>query len=77
MNILSWISGIQRYGDLTYSGVLFVNEEKGAGDYIGIVFGYQSNRKFYVILWRNENSNYLHNTYKAGIKGIQIKVRLD
>ena len=50
-----------------------MNSDKGI-DYIGIVFGYQSNKKFYVIMWRHENNNLYNDTYKAGIKGIQIKV---
>lgn len=50
-----------------------VNGDEGI-DYIGAVFGYQNNKKFYVALWRHKNMNYLNTTYKAGIKGIQIKV---
>ena len=47
-----------------------MNSDSGQ-DYIGFVFSYQSNRKFYVVLWRHSNYNY--NSY-GGIKGIQIKV---
>lgn len=70
----SMLIGNQRYGEISYSGVMFVNEINVTGDYIGLVFGYQSNKKFYLLLWRHNNDNYLHNTYKAGIKGIQIKL---
>ena len=65
--------GNQRYTGVNYSGVLHVNSDEGI-DYIGIVFGYQSHKKFYVIMWRHENNNLYKDTYKAGIKGIQIKV---
>lgn len=73
----SWILhhsiGEQRYSEVEYSGVFHVNDDEGM-DYIGIVFGYQNNKKFYVAMWRRKNMNYLNTTYKAGIKGIQIKV---
>lgn len=52
---------------------MFVNTKDGE-DYFGVVFGYQSNRKFYILTWRHKNINLGTNTYKAGIKGIQIKV---
>ena len=50
-----------------------MNSDEGI-DYIGIVFGYKSNKKFYVIMWRHEINNLCNDTYKAGIKGIRIKV---
>ena len=54
-----------------YTGTMFVNTDEGS-EYIGFVFGYQSNRKFYVVMWRHTNANNPSN--KAGIRGIQIKV---
>ena len=42
---------------------------------MGVVFGYQSNRKFYVVMWRRENSNFQELNDRAGIKGVQLKVR--
>ena len=39
-----------------------------------MVFGYQANQRFYVVMWRNENMNFDNTTYKAGTRGIQIKV---
>ena len=65
--------GPQRYSDVEYSGVLNVNTDKGT-DYVGMVFGYQANQRFYVVMWRNENMNFDNTTYKAGTRGIQIKV---
>ncbi|XP_022097497.1 thrombospondin-1-like [Acanthaster planci] len=53
-----------------YSGTMFVNTNEG-NNYIGFVFGYQSNRKFYVVMWRHENMNNPRN--KGGIRGLQIK----
>ena len=54
-----------------YSGTMYVNTDEGI-NYIGFVFGYQSNRKFYVVMWRHANMNNPSNM--AGIRGIQIKV---
>ena len=45
-----------------------------SSDYVGAVFGYVSNRKFYLVMWKGEHYNYVNTTYKAGIKGIQLKV---
>ena len=66
--------GQQRYSNLKFTGVLFVNEAKESNNYIGLVFGYHSNKKFYTVQWRNDNANYKSSTHKVGIRGIQIKV---
>jgi len=57
-----------------YTGVLYI-QGRDASDYVGVVFGYQSNRKFYVVMWRRENSNFQELNDRAGIKGVQLKVR--
>jgi len=57
-----------------YTGVLYI-QGREASDYVGVVFGYQSNRKFYVVMWRRENSNFQELNDRAGIKGLQLKVR--
>lgn len=69
----SMLIGDQRYSEVEYSGVLHVNSKEGI-DYLGVVFGYQSSKRFLLVLWRHENINLFNNTYKAGIKGIQIKL---
>ncbi|XP_038053348.1 uncharacterized protein LOC119725831 isoform X2 [Patiria miniata] len=56
--------------EVDFTGTMFVNTDEG-NNYIGFVFGYQSNRKFYVVMWRRENMN--NPDYKAGIRGLQIK----
>ena len=71
--VFPFLQGNQRYTGVNYSGVLHVNSDQGI-DYIGIVFGYQSTKKFYVAMWRHQNINLYNDTYKAAIKGIQIKV---
>ena len=66
-------TGSARYGPVDYSGTLYVKGTEGS-DYVGVVFGYQSNRKFYVVMWRKENSNFQNSNIRAGIKGVQLKV---
>ncbi|XP_070566935.1 uncharacterized protein [Ptychodera flava] len=62
--------GTDSFGPVDYSGTMFVNTDSGQ-DYMGFVFGYQSSWRFYVVMWRHENLNYVD--YRAGIKGLQIK----
>ena len=70
----SMLIGGDAIGPMDYTGTLYVNGDTG-DDYIGIVFGYHSNRKFYLVMWKHENENW--NTDQAGIKGLQIKVCFD
>ncbi|KAI0208334.1 Thrombospondin-2, partial [Lamellibrachia satsuma] len=65
--------GPTAYDALNFTGTWFVESDQGSG-YIGFVFGYQTNRKFYVVLWRRTNINYGGSAYRAGIKGVQIKL---
>lgn len=66
-------AGSARYGPVDYSGAIYVKGSEGS-DYVGVVFGYQSNRKFYVVMWRKENSNFESSNVNSGIKGLQLKV---
>ena len=67
--------GAQSYGAMEYKGTWFVTNSS-ASDYIGFVFGYVNNRKFYLVKWRGNHYNYDGSlTYRAGIKGVQLKVR--
>lgn len=68
------MTGEQSYGAIEYRGTWFVTDST-ATDYVGCVFGYQNNRKFYLVMWKSRHSNYdVTTTYRGGIKGIQIKV---
>ncbi|KAK3597613.1 hypothetical protein CHS0354_030160 [Potamilus streckersoni] len=71
--IPSMLIGNQSYGAVEYSGTWYVSST-AAEDYIGFVFGYVNNSKFYVAMWKRTNHNFRNSTYRAGIKGIQIKV---
>lgn len=68
-------AGTTRYGAVDYSGTIYVKDSEGS-DYLGVVFGYQSNRKFYVVMWRRENINFGSADTNTGIKGLQLKVRI-
>lgn len=58
---------------MKYSGTWYVSNAT-AEDYIGFIFGYANNRKFYLVSWKRVNHNYQESTYKTGLKGISIKV---
>ncbi|KAK2177981.1 hypothetical protein NP493_567g04003 [Ridgeia piscesae] len=49
--------GPTAYGSVDFSGTWFVNSDQG-NDYIGFIFGYQTNKKFYAVLWKHKNLNY-------------------
>lgn len=50
-------SGKQIFRDVEYSGTFFVNTESD-DDIIGIVFGYQSPKKFFVASWKQKRQIY-------------------
>ncbi len=58
---------------MDYFGTWFVNTSD-AQDYVGFVFGYQNNRRFYAVLWRHKNYNWGGTAYRGGVTGLQIKV---
>ena len=60
-------------GSMDYYGTWYVNTDLGQG-YVGFVFGYHSNRKFYVVMWRHDNLNFNDAYYIGGVKGLQLKV---
>eukprot|EP00493_Phyllostaurus_siculus_P001597 UN01605 len=59
-------------GPLYYRGTWFVNSDRCLG-YVGFIFGYQDNKKFYAVMWKHQHWNWF-STYRAGIKGIQLKL---
>ena len=74
LNNVSNSLGEQSYGAIEYRGTWFVTDST-ATDYVGFVFGYQNNRKFYLVTWKRTHSNYdVSSTYRVGIKGLQLKV---
>ena len=67
------IAAADGYADVDYSGTWQVNGDDG-DDYIGFVFGYQSNRKFYIVVMKQQHSNYGGTAYRGGLRGLQLKV---
>jgi len=59
---------------MNLTGSIFVNGEVNFNGYVGFIFGYQSNRRFYAVLWRNDHRNGGHDFTHTGQKGLQIKV---
>lgn len=66
------MTGAQSYGAIEYKGTWYTDDNT-ADQYFGFVFGYVSNRKFYVVMWKGRHYNY-KSTYIGGIQGPQIKV---
>jgi len=64
--------GDASYDAMDYTGTVFANSDTCDG-YLGFVFGYQSNRKFYLATWKHNHRNYPPD-YTPGLQGLQIKV---
>lgn len=56
-SIATMLIGKQIFRDVEYSGTFFVNTESD-DDIIGIVFGYQSPKKFFVASWKQKRQIY-------------------
>ncbi|XP_019635900.1 PREDICTED: uncharacterized protein LOC109478676 [Branchiostoma belcheri] len=65
--------GRDSFGPVNFTGTMFIAEDSG-NDFIGFVFGYLSNRKFYVAMWKHQNENEEGSISIGGIKGLQIKL---
>ena len=67
--------GRDKLGGVDFEGTLFVNTHKD-DDYVGFVFSYQSNSKFYVVMWKKAKQVYWKSKpFKAIAKpGIQLKL---
>lgn len=63
--------------DVEFNGTFFVNTDKD-DDYAGLVFNYQSNKRFIVVAWKKTNETYYTRTpfVSRAMSGIQIKVLL-
>ena len=52
-----WSPGSQVFHDVEYSGTFFVNT-RSDDDIIGIVFGYQNPKKFFIASWKQSKQVY-------------------
>ncbi|KAI6650257.1 Thrombospondin-2-like [Oopsacas minuta] len=64
--------GNDRFGCVYFEGTFFVNTETD-NDYAGFVFSFQSNRKFYLVTWKQEGQRYWANNGYA-YPGLSIKL---
>ncbi|XP_011311208.1 cartilage oligomeric matrix protein [Fopius arisanus] len=67
--------GLDKFAGVNYEGTMFVNTDID-DDYIGFVFAYQNNRKFYVVMWKKSPQTYWRSEpFRAVAEpGIQLKL---
>lgn len=65
--------GYDSFGSVEYSGTLYVDTLVD-DDYIGIVFNYQSNRKFMLVSWKQTTQKYWNNPRAIAEAGLQIRM---
>ena len=67
--------GKDTFSDFEFNGTIFVNSDLD-DDYIGLLFNYQSNRRFMVVAWKRGAQQYWERrpTRATAEAGLQIKV---
>ncbi|GAB6022213.1 hypothetical protein CHUAL_006349 [Chamberlinius hualienensis] len=67
--------GFHAFGGVDFEGTFFIDTEID-DDYVGFVFGYQSNAKFYTVMWKKKTQTYWQATpFRAVAEpGIQLKL---
>ncbi|XP_072943066.1 thrombospondin-3 [Epargyreus clarus] len=67
--------GFENFGGVDFEGTFFVDSQID-DDYVGFIFGYQSNKRFYVVMWKKNTQTYWQTTpFRAVAEpGIQIKL---
>ncbi|XP_078571595.1 uncharacterized protein LOC144859179 [Branchiostoma floridae x Branchiostoma japonicum] len=61
------VLGPDYFGNMDYSGTFFVNTQAD-DDFVGFVFSYQSNSRFYLVLWKQAGDS------EGGQAGVQLKL---
>ncbi len=74
----AWIfKGKTAYEGIDFTGTMFVQTQND-DDFIGLVFGYQSPRHFYLVSWKQEGQQYWRSVKgrdSTATSGLEIKVR--
>ncbi|XP_026320880.1 cartilage oligomeric matrix protein [Hyposmocoma kahamanoa] len=67
--------GFESFGGVDFEGTLFVDTPID-DDYVGFIFGYQNNKRFYVVMWKKNTQTYWQTTpFRAVAEpGIQLKL---
>lgn len=65
--------GYNSFSSVEYSGTLYVDTELD-DDYIGIVFNYQSNKRFMLVSWKQREQEYRRNVGPLAKAGLQIQM---
>ncbi|XP_047996687.1 cartilage oligomeric matrix protein-like isoform X2 [Leguminivora glycinivorella] len=67
--------GYERFGGVDFEGTLFVDTQID-DDYVGFIFGYQNNKRFYVVMWKRKTQTYWQTSpFRAVAEpGIQLKL---
>ncbi|XP_050674582.1 cartilage oligomeric matrix protein isoform X1 [Leptidea sinapis] len=67
--------GFDNFGGVDFEGTFFVDSQID-DDYVGFIFGYQNNKRFYVVMWKKNTQTYWQTTpFRAVAEpGIQLKL---
>nr|CAD7410411.1 unnamed protein product [Timema cristinae] len=68
-------AGFDEFGGVDFEGTFFVDTEID-DDYVGFIFSYQNNHKFYTVMWKKNTQTYWQATpFRAVAEpGIQLKL---
>lgn len=62
------VVGRDVFGGVDFEGLVYVNSIASQRGHLGLVFSYQSNRKYFVVLWRKRSGKFNQARGEAGIE---------